>query len=71
MTHEEVHTIVEQHQIEFGGLSRNEIIRKIQLKKGQFDCFATAYDGECKYAGCQWRNECFAAAKAAIQTEFQ
>ena len=71
MTQEEVYAIAKQHQIEFSGSSKNEIIRKIQLKKGQFDCFATAYDGECKYVGCQWRGECFVAAKTATLTEFQ
>ena len=71
MTLEEVHAIAKQHQIEFNDLTINEIIRKIQLKKGQFDCFATAYGGECKYAGCRWRNECFAAADIATSTEFQ
>lgn len=71
MTHEEIHAIARQHQIEFDGLTTNEIIRKIQLRKGQFDSFATAYGGECKYAGCQWRDACFAAVNTIIPTEFQ
>jgi hypothetical protein len=38
------------------------LIRAIQRKEGNFDCFATAHEGVCDQGGCLWRTDCFAAA---------
>lgn len=43
-------------------LSRRELIRKIQSKEGNFDCFATALSGQCDQDVCFWREECFDSA---------
>lgn len=40
-----------------------ELIRSIQITEGNFDCFATAYDGTCDQQDCLWRKDCFIAAK--------
>ena len=40
-----------------------ELIRNIQSKEGNFDCFATASIGECDQADCQWREDCFDEAQ--------
>jgi hypothetical protein len=40
------------------------LIRAIQLKEGNFDCFATAHEGVCDQGGCLWRTDCFAASRS-------
>ena len=42
--------------------SKTELIKMIQKMEGNFDCFSTAYSGECDQADCCWRNDCYAAA---------
>jgi hypothetical protein len=41
---------------------KTELIRTIQLKEGNFDCYATASAGECDQPGCLWRKDCFEVA---------
>jgi len=60
---EELRSIAKSHSINPGKLSKIELVKSIQASEGNFDCFATAYDGECDQAGCCWRGDCFAAAK--------
>ncbi len=43
-------------------LDRRELVRAIQRKEGNFDCFASAMDGVCDQVGCLWREDCFAEA---------
>ncbi|HEU0219689.1 MAG TPA: SAP domain-containing protein [Gallionella sp.] len=59
---EQVRTIAKSHSIKPDHLSKTELIKAIQTEEGNFDCFATAYSGECDQAGCSWRNDCFEAA---------
>ncbi len=47
-----------------GKAEKVELIKAIQIKEGNFDCFATAYDGMCDQTGCLWREDCFAAARS-------
>ena len=58
----EVTAIAKKHGIVPGRQSKYELIKSIQGKEGNFDCFATAYAGECDQTGCSWRVDCFAAA---------
>ncbi len=44
-------------------MSKMKLIHEIQLSEGNFNCFASAIDGECDQSGCIWREDCFAAAK--------
>ncbi|MFZ5592779.1 MAG: SAP domain-containing protein [Pseudomonadota bacterium] len=44
---------------------KTHLIRDIQRQEGNFDCFATAYDGQCDQVNCLWRADCFALAKKA------
>ena len=60
---EQVRSIAKAHSIKPGHLSKTELIRAIQNGEGNFDCFATAYDGECDQAGCLWREDCFDASE--------
>ena len=59
---EAVRSIAKSHSINPGKLSKTELIKSIQTKEGNFDCFATAYGGECDQGGCSWREDCFDAA---------
>ena len=61
---EDVHTIAKSHGIKPSHLSKAELIKTIQSEEGNFDCFATAYGGECDQAGCLWREDCL---KSAVQ----
>ena len=44
-------------------MSKMDLIRSIQLSEGNFNCFATAGNGECDQMECIWRKDCFASAK--------
>lgn len=46
-----------------GRLSKTGLVRGIQRREGNFDCFATAVDGVCDQLGCLWREDCFALAR--------
>ena len=61
---QDIRTVAKQHHINFGSLSKTELIREIQRQEGNFDCFGTACDGICDQVGCLWRESCFAAATA-------
>ena len=39
-------------------LSKKELIKTIQRKEGNFDCFGTAITGNCNQIGCCWRIDC-------------
>ena len=41
--------------------SKKELIRAIQRKEGNFDCFATA-KGNCNQANCCWISDCVGRA---------
>lgn len=49
--------------IQPGKLSKIELIRTMQSEEGNFDCFATARNGECDQVGCSWREDCFSEAQ--------
>ena len=44
-------------------MSKLKLIQAIQLEEGNFNCFASAIDGECDQMACTWREDCFSAAK--------
>ncbi len=53
--------------IDPGKLSKLELIRKIQLTEGNFDCFGTATSGECDQVNCAWRSDCLSRAAVTPQ----
>lgn len=63
MKMEEVRSIAKSQGLNPGKLSKTELIKSIQMEEGNFDCFATAYAGECDQVGCNWREDCFEAAQ--------
>ena len=59
---EGVRTIAKSHGIKPDHLSKTELIRVIQTDEGNFDCFATAYDGVCDQECCLWLEDCLSTA---------
>ena len=59
----QVRYIAKSHSIKPDHLSKLELIRAIQSEEGNFDCFATAYDGYCDQLNCLWRDDCFATSQ--------
>lgn len=49
---------------EGGSMSILEFTRLIQRAEGNFDCFGTAFDGECDQEACLWRGTCFTESAA-------
>jgi hypothetical protein len=60
-----VREIARERGLQPGKAEKEELIKAIQRQEGNFDCFATAYDGMCDQTGCRWREDCFAAARSA------
>lgn len=68
MTLKDVQRMAKLQCIDPGMLSKTELIRAIQKIEGDFDCFATAYNGICDQTGCIWREDCFEASKHGSPT---
>jgi hypothetical protein len=63
MNMQEIRTIAKDHNINSVGLSKIDIIHKLQREEGNFDCYGTAYDGVCDQVNCRWREDCLEASK--------
>lgn len=61
---QKVREIAREHGVIPGKAEKVELIKMIQREEGNFDCFATAWDGVCDQQGCLWREDCFAAARS-------
>ena len=60
---DEVRTIAKARGIHPGKILKSELIKSIQVSEGNFDCFASAGNGECDQVSCVWREDCFGAAQ--------
>ena len=63
MNIQEIREIAKDYGIKTSRLSKEKLIHTIQVTEGNFNCFASAVNGECDQLGCLWRKDCFAAAK--------
>ncbi|NIR61319.1 MAG: SAP domain-containing protein [Gammaproteobacteria bacterium] len=63
MNLQDIRTRARERGIAPGRLTKVGLVRAIQRREGNFDCFATARDGVCDQLGCLWREDCFAAAR--------
>lgn len=63
MNMQEVRDIAKDFGIKSSRMSKMELIQKIQLTEGNFNCFGSASAGECDQLDCSWRSDCFSAAK--------
>ena len=59
---ENVRSIARSHGLKPDHLSKSALIKTIQIEEGNFDCFATAANGECDQPDCLWRKDCFDSA---------
>ena len=63
MNMQEIRVLAKDFGIKTSRMSKMELIRTIQLTEGNFNCFASAINGECDQLKCKWRDDCFSAAK--------
>ena len=63
MNMQEVRDIAKECGIKTARMSKLNLIHSIQLNEGNFNCFASAENGECDQMLCKWRDDCFAAAR--------
>ena len=62
MKTDDIRNLAKNLDIKPGKLNKTELVRSIQRKEGNFDCFASAANGDCDQFYCFWREDCFAAA---------
>lgn len=62
MNTEQIRIFAKSIGISSSKLAKAELIKKIQAKEGNFDCYATAANRECDQGECRWRSDCFDAA---------
>jgi hypothetical protein len=58
MNIKEIALIAKDMGIKPKNLKKSALIHSIQRDEGNFDCFATAFDGECNQQQCAWRGDC-------------
>lgn len=63
----EIRDLARARGIQPDNLFKTELIKTIQTKEGNFDCYGTAFDGICNQPGCCWREDCFEAARVERQ----
>ncbi len=68
MNMQEIKSIAKNHGVKPGKLSKVALVKTIQLAEGNFDCFATAYAGDCDQVQCIWREDCFKLAADALKS---
>ena len=64
MTLQDIKKIAQQVGIPASG-TKVDLIKSIQRKEGNFDCFGTAGSGFCDQYSCIWRNDCLKPSKKA------
>ncbi|HEC29528.1 MAG TPA: SAP domain-containing protein [Gammaproteobacteria bacterium] len=55
---QEIRTIAREYGLKTSRASKIDIIRAIQRKEGNFDCFATPADHFCDQKICLWKEDC-------------
>ena len=63
MNMQEIKGKAKDYGIKTTRIGKDDLIRAIQLSEGNFNCFASAVDGECDQSNCVWRDDCFTAAR--------
>lgn len=63
MNMQEIRLLAKNIGIKTSRQSKAGLVQSIQLTEGNFNCFASAINGECDQLKCLWRDDCFAVAK--------
>jgi hypothetical protein len=58
MKMQEIKEIAQSMDIASGKLKKSELIRVIQRKEGNMDCFDTGRAAHCGQPNCLWRPDC-------------
>lgn len=58
MKMQEIASIARSRGIKPGRRNKTELIRFIQAREGNFDCFGKATQGFCDRHDCLWRADC-------------
>ena len=58
LTQKELLKLAKNFHVSPVGLSKTELIRKLQLCEGNFDCYGRASEGMCDQPECLWREDC-------------
>ncbi len=58
MNMQEIHHIAKSRGIKPDHMYKIELVRTIQHAEGNFDCFASAKNGQCDQTMCSWRQDC-------------
>jgi hypothetical protein len=66
LTKKELEALAKQYLIMDDGLSSTNLIRRIQIAEGNFDCFATERVWKCNQSTCRWRRDCLVEAVEQI-----
>lgn len=65
---DQVRVVAKSLGVNPGKLAKAELIKSIQLAEGNFDCFASAMNGECNQMSCVWRDDCFESARRGVSS---
>ena len=58
MNMQEIRQLARTQGLKPGKQTKESLVKTIQRTEGNFDCFATAYQGVCSQTGCLWRKDC-------------
>jgi hypothetical protein len=53
--------IARKKGVDYGNMTKTELIRAIQRAEGNADCFARLNVNDCNQMNCLWRGECSTA----------
>lgn len=70
MTLADVKAKAKELDIKAGKMTKDELIKQIQMQEGNFDCFGSASDSYCDQSDCCWRDDCLQAIlKSTYESE--
>ena len=64
MTLQEIKKLAERVGVTATG-TKTDVIKSIQRREGNFDCFGTAVNGYCDQYSCLWITDCLKPLKKA------
>jgi hypothetical protein len=55
---QEIKEMAQRMEITAGKMKKSDLIRAIQKKEGNADCFESGVSSECGQHGCLWSGDC-------------